>query len=66
MRTHPNSGLSLWDPDSSTQNKGDLASVVKQIENLNGYVAALEGKLVARIEVCEGDVTMASNQAVSV
>ena len=41
------------DPNSSSQNKGDLASVVKQIENLNRYVAALEGKLVARIEVCE-------------
>ena len=37
---------------------------MKQVENLNRYVAALEGKLVARIEVCEGDVTMASNQAV--
>ena len=64
LRTHPNSGLSLWDPNSSSQNTGDLASVVKQIENLNRYVTALEGKLVARIEVCEGDVAMASNQAV--
>ena len=37
---------------------------VKQIENLNRYVTALEGKLVTRIEVCEGDVTMAGTQAV--
>ena len=32
---------------------------MKQIENLNRYVTALEGKLAARIS----DVTMASNQA---
>ena len=64
LRTHPNSGLSLRDPSSSSHSQGDLASVVKQIENLNRYVTALEGKLVARIEVCEGDVVMASNQAV--
>ena len=63
LRTHPNSGLSARDPYSS-QNQTDLASVVKQIENLDGYVATLEGKLVTRIEVCEGDVAMASNQAV--
>ena len=50
--------------NSSSQNKGDLASVVRQIENLNRYVTTLEGKLVTRIEVCEGDVTMASTQAV--
>ena len=35
LRTHPNPGLSLWDPNSSSQNKGGLTSVVKQIENLN-------------------------------
>ena len=64
LRTHPNSGLSLRDPSSSSQNQTDIASVVKQIENLNRHVTALEGKLVARIEVCEGDVAMASNQAV--
>ena len=64
LRTHPNSGLSLRDPKSNSQNQGDLASVVKQIENLNRYVTVLEGKLVKRIEVCEGDVAMASNQAV--
>ena len=63
LRTHPNSGLSLRDPTSSSQNNETLASVVKQVENLNRYVTALEGRLVARIEVCEGDVTMASNQA---
>ena len=57
LRTQPSSGL-------SPQNKEDISSVVKQVENLNRYVTALEGKLVARIEVCEGDVTMASNQAV--
>ena len=57
LRTQPSSG-------SSPQNKEDLSSVVKQVENLNRYVTALEGKLVARIEVCEGDVAMASNQAV--
>ena len=34
---------------------------MKQVENLNRYVAVLEGKL---IEACESDVTMASNQAV--
>ena len=49
LRTHPNPGLSLWDPNSSSQNKGDLTSVVKQIENLNRHVTALEGKLVTRI-----------------
>ena len=64
LRTHPTSGLSLWDHSSSSQNKGDLASVVRQIENLNRYVTALEGKLVTRIDVCESDVTMASTQAV--
>ena len=64
LRTHPSSGLSPRDPNSSSQNKEDLSSVVKQVENLNRYVTALEGKLVARIEVCESDVTMASNQAV--
>ena len=47
-----------------SQNKGDPASVVRQIENLYRYVIALEGKSVTRIEVCEGDVTMAGNQAV--
>ena len=52
------------DPSTSAQNQTDLASVVKQIENLNRYVTALEGKLVTRIEVCEGDVTMAGTQAV--
>ena len=57
LRTQPSSG-------SSPQNKEDLSSVVRQVENLNRYVTALEGKLVARIEVCEGDVAMASNQAV--
>ena len=57
LRTRPSSG-------SSPQDKEDLSSVVKQIENLNRYVTALEGKLAARIEVCEGDVAMASNQAV--
>ena len=36
---------------------------MKQIENLNRHVTTLEGKLVTRIEVCEGDVNMASNQA---
>ena len=46
------------------QNEGDLASVVRQIENINRYVTAFEGKLVTRIEVCEGDVAMACNQAV--
>ena len=64
LRTQPTSGLNLWDNSSSSQNKGDLASVVRQIENLNRYVTALEGKLVTRIEVCEGDVAMASTQAV--
>ena len=64
LRTQPTSGLNLWDHSSSSQNKGDLASVVRQIENLNRYVTALEGKLVTRIEVCEGDVTMAGTQAV--
>ena len=64
LRTQPTSGLNLWDHSSSSQNKGDLDSVVRQIENLNRYVTALEGKLVTRIEVCEGDVTMASTQAV--
>ena len=64
LRTHPNSGLSSQDPNSDSPNQGDLASVVKQIENLNRYVTALEGSLAARIEVCQGDVTMASNQAV--
>ena len=64
LRTHPTSGLSLRDPSTSAQNQTDLASVVKQIENLNRYVTALEGKLVTRIEVCEGDVTMAGTQAV--
>ena len=64
LRTHPTSGLSLWDHSSSSQNKGDLASVVRQIENLNRSVTALEGELVTRIEVCEGDVTMAGTQAV--
>ena len=34
LRTHADSGLSLRDPNSSSQNKGDLASVVRQIENL--------------------------------
>ena len=38
--------------------------MVRQIENLNRYVTALEGKLVTRIEVCESDVSMASTQAV--
>ena len=37
---------------------------MKQVENLNRYVTTLEGKLVTRIEVCESDVAMASNQAV--
>ena len=57
LRTQPSSC-------SSSQNKEDLSSVVRQIENLNRYVTALQGKLVARVEVCEGDVAMASNQAV--
>ena len=64
LRTHPTSGLSIWDQGSSSQHKGDLASAVRQIENLNGHVTALEGKLETRIEVCEGDVTMAGTQAV--
>ena len=63
LRTQSNPGLSLWDPNSSSQNKGDLTSVVKQIENLNRHVTTLEGRLVTRIEVCESDVNMASNQA---
>ena len=50
LRTHPTSGLSLWDHSSSSQNKGDLASVVRQIENLNRYVTTLEGKLVTGIK----------------
>ena len=64
LRILPTSGSSIWDHNSSPQNKGDLASVVRQIENLNRYVTALEGKLATRIEVCEGDVAMASTQAV--
>ena len=38
----------------------------EQVENLNGHVTTLEGKLVTRIEVCESDVALAisSNQAV--
>ena len=43
LRTQPTSGVNLWDHSSSSQNKGDLASVVRQIENLNRYVTALEG-----------------------
>ena len=49
--------------NSSSQNKGDLTSVVKQVENLNRHVSTLEGRLVTRIEVCESDINMASNQA---
>ena len=64
LRTHPTSGSSLWDRNLDPQDKGDLASVVRKIENLNRYVTALEGKLVTRIEVCESDVAMASNQAI--
>ena len=64
LRTHPTSSSSLKDPSTSVQNQTDLALVVKQIENLNRYVTALEGKLETRIEVCEGDVTMAGTQAV--
>ena len=64
LHTHPNFGSSARNPNSSSVNQPDLASIVKQVENLNRYVTTLEGKLVARIEVCEGDVAMASSQAV--
>ena len=52
------------DPHRTSQSQGDLASVGKQVESLNRYVTDMERKLVTRIEVCEGDITMASNQAV--
>ena len=63
LRTQSNSGLSPRDPNLRSQNMEDLTSVVKQIENLNRHVTTLEGKLVTRIEACESDVNMASNQA---
>ena len=63
LRTQSNYGLSPRDPSSRSQNPDDIASIVKQIANLNRYVTTLEGKLVTRIEVCESDVNMASNQA---
>ena len=63
LRTQSNLGLSPRDPNSRLQNVEDLTSVVKQVENLNRHVTTLEGKLVTRIEVCESDVNMASNQA---
>ena len=36
---------------------------MKQIASFNRHVTTLEGNLVTRIEVCESDVNMASNQA---
>ena len=63
LRTRSISGLSPRDPSSKSQNTDDLTSVVRQITNLNRHVATLESKLVTRIEVCESDVNMASNQA---
>ena len=63
LRTQSISGLSPRDPSSRSQNTDDLASVVRQITNLNRHVTTLESKLVTRIEVCESDVSTASNQA---
>ena len=56
--------LNVRNPNSSSSSKTDLASVVKQVEKLNRYFTTLEGKLVTRIEVCESDAAMASNQAI--
>ena len=64
LRTQSNQGLGLQNQGSKSHQTDDLASVVRQITNLNKYVTMLEGKLVTRIEVCESDVNMASSQAI--
>ena len=64
LRTQLDQGLSPRGQGSKVYQTDDLASVVRQINNLNKYVTKLEGKLVTRIEVCETDVNMASSQAI--
>ena len=44
LRTQSNQGLSPRNQGSRSHQTDDLASVVKQINNLNKYVTMLEGK----------------------
>ena len=62
LRTQSIPGLSPRDPGSKSEQPEDISSALRQITNLNRHVTALESNLVTRIEVCEGEVNMASNQ----
>ena len=48
------------DPGLTSSQADDMSSAAKQIDNLSRYVNVLEGKVAARIEVCENDVNMAN------